>query len=148
MGRLSYDVTDLSREEALAVLERNHIARLAFAFKDRVDIEPISYVYENEWFYARTSPGTKLTVVQHQPYVALEVDEIEDRSHWVSVVVHGTIYFIDPDRSPADKEAFDSALAVLRSADASVLTKDDPAPHRRALFRVHLDEISGRKASP
>jgi nitroimidazol reductase NimA-like FMN-containing flavoprotein (pyridoxamine 5'-phosphate oxidase superfamily) len=144
MGKRGYHIGDLSREEAVALLERNHVGRLAFAFRDRVDIEPITYVYHKEWLYARTAPGTKLTTVQHQPYVAFEVDEIRDRFHWRSVVVHGTIYFLDPERSPVDEQAYETALEVLRSLDAHTLTEDDPTPHRRALFRIHVDEIAGR----
>ena len=50
------------------------------------------------WLYARTSPGTKLTTVQHHPWVAFEVDEVHARASWQSVVVRGTIYFLEPDR--------------------------------------------------
>ena len=56
---------------------RAHVGRLAFTFHDRVDIEPISHVYSEGWVYARTSPGTKLTTVKHHPWVAFEVDEVQ-----------------------------------------------------------------------
>ena len=141
-------ISDLSRDDAIALLTRNHVGRLAFAFRDRVDIEPISYVYEDGWIYARTSPGTKLTTVHHTPYVAFEVDEVRDRKHWTSVVVRGTIYFIEPERGPVDEDAYEAALRVLRSADAGILTDEDPTPHRRYLFRIHVDEVSGRLAAP
>lgn len=144
----SYQISELPRDAAIALVERNHVGRLAFAFRDRVDIEPISYVYHKDWLYARTSSGTKLTTVQHQPYVAFEVDEILDKFHWKSVVIHGTIYFIDPERSTADKDAYEMALKVLRSVDTSVLASNDPTPHRREFFRIHIDEVVGRKASP
>ncbi len=144
-GALS--VGDLSRRAAVDLLERNHLGRLAFAFHDRVDIEPISYVYHDEWLYARTSPGTKLTTVKHSPWVAFEVDEVKDRFHWKSVVVRGTIYFIDPERGRPDQDAYDAATEVLRSADALALTDEDPTPHRRTIFRIHADEIVGREAS-
>ena len=86
---------ELTRDEAVDLLTRNHVGRLAFSFHDRVDIEPISYVFSGDWVYARTAPGTKLAIVQHHPWVAFEVDEIRSRVDWRSVVVHGTIYFID-----------------------------------------------------
>jgi nitroimidazol reductase NimA-like FMN-containing flavoprotein (pyridoxamine 5'-phosphate oxidase superfamily) len=137
----------LSRDEALELLARNRVGRLAFSFHDRVDIEPISYVLSDDWLYARTSPGTKLTVVQHHPWVAFEVDEIRSRTDWRSVVVHGTIYFLDPNRE-ADRADYDAAVKVLRSADADALTADDATPQRQVLFRIHLDDIVGRGAKP
>ncbi|HEY2165434.1 MAG TPA: pyridoxamine 5'-phosphate oxidase family protein, partial [Gemmatimonadaceae bacterium] len=118
---------DLTRVEAEDLLTRNHVGRLAFSFHDRVDIEPISYVFSGDWLYARTAPGTKLAIVQHHPWVAFEVDEVRSRVDWRSVVVHGTIYFLDPDRE-ADRRDYDAAVKVLQSADADALTSADATP--------------------
>jgi len=138
---------ELSRDDALALLARNRVGRLAFSFHDRVDIEPISYVLSDDWLYARTSPGTKLTVVQHHPWVAFEVDEVRSRTEWRSVVVHGTIYFLDPKRE-ADRAAYDAAVHILRSADADALTSADATPQRQVLFRIHVDDLVGKGATP
>jgi nitroimidazol reductase NimA-like FMN-containing flavoprotein (pyridoxamine 5'-phosphate oxidase superfamily) len=138
--------SELSRDEAVALLERNHVGRLAFSFHDRVDIEPISYVYADEWLYARTSNGTKLETVHHHPWVAFEVDEVQGRYDWQSVVVRGTIYFLYPDRGPRERETYDAAVALLRSVDGDALTDADATPNRRSLFRIHADEITGRTA--
>ncbi|HEV8218272.1 MAG TPA: pyridoxamine 5'-phosphate oxidase family protein [Gemmatimonadaceae bacterium] len=135
---------ELPRADALDLLERHHVGRLAFAFHDRVDIEPISYRFNDGWVYARTSPGTKLTVVRHNPWVAFEVDEVESRFDWRSVVIHGTIYFMDPSGGDRDREAYATAVELLRAVDGDVLTAADPAPHRTTLFRIHADEIIGR----
>ena len=51
---------DLSERSARALLARNHVGRLAFAFKDRVDIQPIHYVYDEKWLIGRTGVGSKL----------------------------------------------------------------------------------------
>jgi nitroimidazol reductase NimA-like FMN-containing flavoprotein (pyridoxamine 5'-phosphate oxidase superfamily) len=137
----------LTREQAVEMLTRTHVGRIAFSFHDRVDIEPISYVYSGDWLYARTSPGTKLEVVRHHPWVAFEVDEIRSRTDWKSVVVHGTIYFLDAD-SEGDREDYANAVRILRSADADALTPTDATPQRQSLFRIHTDEIIGRGAKP
>jgi nitroimidazol reductase NimA-like FMN-containing flavoprotein (pyridoxamine 5'-phosphate oxidase superfamily) len=39
----------LARDEAGTVLARNHVGRMAFSLHDRVDIEPIHYVYDTGW---------------------------------------------------------------------------------------------------
>ena len=69
-------VRDLDFPEIEAMLKSHRYGRLAFSFRDRVDIEPIHYVYEAGWLYGRTSPGTKLTVLAHHPWVAFEIDEV------------------------------------------------------------------------
>ena len=38
-------IRELTRAEIEALLTRNNVGRIAYAFKDRVDIEPINYVY-------------------------------------------------------------------------------------------------------
>ena len=68
-----------SPRDAVALLGAHHVGRIAFTFHDRVDIEPISYVYADGSIYGRTSPGTKLATVRHHPWVAFEVDEVEGR---------------------------------------------------------------------
>lgn len=141
-------IVELSREAGLRLLAEHHIGRIAFTFRDRVDIEPISYVYADGWIWARTSPGTKLTTVSHHPFVAFEIDDIVSPYDWRSVVVHGTIYFIDPDRGDEDRALHDEAVRQLRSIDVSMFTPDDPAPHRQSLFRIYVDEVNARSARP
>ena len=122
-----YTIVELSREAGLRLLAEHHVGRIAFTFRDRVDIEPISYVYANGWIWARTSPRTNLTTVSHHPYVAFEVDEVQSASDWRSVVVHGTIYFIDAERDEEDRAIYDEAVRQLRSLDPSVFTDRDAA---------------------
>ena len=139
-------IVELSREAGLRLLADHHIGRIAFTFRDRVDIEPISYVYADGWIYARTSPGTKLTTVTHHPFVAFEVDDIRSPSDWRSVVVHGTIYFVDPQRGDEGRALYAEAIRHLRSIDAAALGDDDVAPHRQQVFRIYADEVTARSA--
>jgi uncharacterized protein len=138
--------SELTRDHAVALLERNHVGRIAFSFHDRVDVEPIGYVFRDGWLYARTSPGTKLSTVHHHPWVAFQVDEIESPFDWKSVVVHGTIYFPDPARGAHDQQEHDAAVAILRTIDPSAFTERDLTPQRQQVFRIHADNITGRQA--
>ena len=60
---------------------------------------------------------------------------------WQSVVVKGPF---SPRNSPMAGWDYDRALAALRRILPSVLTADDPAPHRDIVFGVHASEITGR----
>jgi uncharacterized protein len=135
-----------SRDEAVALLARHHVGRLAFTFHDRVDIEPISYIYSDGWVYGRTAHGTKLTTVRHHPWVAFEVDEVEGQFDWRSVVVHGTLYFLQDDGAEHDRAAYAHAVALLRTVDSRVLTSADATPERASLFRIYADDITARAA--
>ena len=139
--------SELPPRDCVELLRRGHVGRIAFAFHDRVDIEPISYVYSEDWLYGRTSPGAKLATVKHHPWVAFEVDEIEGRFDWRSVVVHGAMYVLEPDGGDRERELYAAAVELLRRVDVDALTPGDPTPFRTEIFRIHVDDMVGRRAS-
>jgi nitroimidazol reductase NimA-like FMN-containing flavoprotein (pyridoxamine 5'-phosphate oxidase superfamily) len=135
-----------SRDDAIALLARHHVGRLAFTFHDRVDIEPISYVFADGWVYGRTAEGTKLTTIRHHPWVAFEVDEVEGQFDWRSVVVHGTLYFVDGRGDESAHDGYARALELLRVVDPRALTPNDVTPDRSSIFRIFADDITARAA--
>ena len=138
---------ELDQTEIERMLGAHAFGRIAFTFRDRVDIEPISYVYRDGWIYGRTAPGTKLDVLAHHPWVAFEIDDVRGPFDWRSVVVKGTIYFLEAGGSGAEGAAYDNAVQILRSLNPRALTERDPTPERSVLFRLHIDEFNGRAAS-
>lgn len=139
---------DLGREECLALLARHQVGRLAFSRRDQVDIEPIGYVHDDGWLYGRTQPGTKLEVLTHNRWVAFEVDEVRGPFDWASVVVKGGFYVLRAQGSAQEQELHAKGVEVLRRAMPATLTPDDPMPERALVFRIHIDELTGRAAAP
>jgi len=137
----------LDTGESREILSRNHVGRIAYSFHDRVDVEPIHYVYDRGWVYGRTSPGTKLATLSHHRWVAFEVDEVEGPFDWRSVVAHGAVYLLTASDSHTSPEEFQEALSLLRRFVPTTLTDDDPTPFRTVLFRLSVSEITGRCAS-
>ena len=135
-------VRELTREECDALLVRNHVGRIAFSHRDRVDIEPISYVYAEGWIYGRTSHGSKLRTLAHNRWVAFETDEVQAMYLWRSVVVKGALYLLE--KSGASSGAWAAAVALLRPVMPELLEPDDPSPERTELFRIHADGVTGR----
>ena len=148
---MPYDATPsfrtLDAAEGQAILARNHVGRIAYSFHDRVDIEPIHYVYDDGWIYGRTSPGTKLATLSHHRWVAFEVDEVDGPVDWRSIVVHGTVYWLTSNASHVSPRDAETGLALLRTFFPETLTETDPTPFRTVLFRLSVSEISGRSAS-
>ena len=130
-----------------ALLRRHVVGRLAFSFRDRVDIVPIHYVLDGDWLFARTSRGAKMTTMRHSPYVAFEVDEVDGIFDWRSVVVHGTMYEITPGVRGAEGERWRRGIAALRKLIPKTATEGDPVPFRSIVFGVHIDSMTGRSSS-
>ena len=65
-------VHHLGITQCRALLARNRTGRIAFALDNRVDIEPIHFVYHDGWIFGRTSPGTKAAALRHTLQVLLD----------------------------------------------------------------------------
>ena len=134
----------LTAAECERLLARNAVGRIAFSFHDRVDIQPIHYVYEAGWIYGRTSEGAKLATLAHNQWMAFEVDEAEGVFDWRSVVVHGTLYFLDEDGPPSTIATREKAVALLKRLVPDLGTPFDPVAHRSLVFGIHVTTYTGR----
>lgn len=140
-------IRELTADEMHALLSRNHVGRIAFSFRDRVDIRPLHYAYKDGWLYGRTSPSEKLVTLQHNQWVAFEVDEVRGPFDWESVVAHGSFYRITDDTKPHERELREEALKALREFAPDTLRGTDPVPFRTELFAIAIDHLTGRAAS-
>ena len=77
----------LDRFECAAMLSMHHVGRLAFHLNDRVDIEPVHYVWADGWVYGRAASGAKLQSLPYSPWVAFEVDDSTEHFACRSVVL-------------------------------------------------------------
>jgi len=137
---------DLSRDEIEGMLLRNRVGRLAFSIHDRVDIQPIHYIYEHGWLYGRTSEGEKIATLEHNQWVAFEVDEITDLFEWKSLVIHGSFWIMHPRGSPRAEELWTKAAELVSRIVPGALTDKDPVAFRQILFRIAVGDVRGREA--
>jgi nitroimidazol reductase NimA-like FMN-containing flavoprotein (pyridoxamine 5'-phosphate oxidase superfamily) len=139
----------LERAECEQILARNHVGRLAYAFQNHVDIEPLHYVYHDGWVYGRTSHGAKMEAVGYTWWpVAFEVDEVEEIFRWRSVVVHGGFYTIPADGSGWEAEEWRTGVELLRRIVPETFHAEDPVAFRTVIFRIAVQDVTGREAVP
>lgn len=135
-------VRELDRRDINALLARNFVGRLAFSRGDQIDVLPLSYVYVDGSIYGRTSEGGKLAAMSPSGTdVAFEVDEVQSRTSWRSVLVHGTLLLASAD---SGREEWMRALGAIRRLDRDALRDNDPAPHRSQIFRILVRDVTGR----
>ena len=137
---------EMSRDEIESMLLRNRVGRLAFSLHDRVDIQPIHYIYERGWLYGRTSEGDKITALKHNQWVAFEVDEVTDLFDWRSIVIHGSFWIMHPRGSPRAEELWTKAAELVSKIVPGALTETDPVAFRQTLFRIAVSDVRGREA--
>jgi Predicted flavin-nucleotide-binding protein len=141
------EFTELTHDEIDAVLGRNKVGRLAFAFHDRVDIQPIHYAYERGWLYGRTSPGEKIGTLRHNQWVAFEVDEVNDVFEWRSVVLHGSFWLLRPHGTAHSVDVWKRAIMLLNRIVPGTFTEGDPVAFRQLVFRIAVADVRGRCAN-
>ncbi len=140
-------IHELDRAGCREVLARNHVGRLAFLARERVEILPLHYVYADDWIFGRTTPGMKLDMLGQNRWVAFEVDEVDGIFDWRSVVVHGGFYPLPADGSPRQREIRLRAIDLLGRLVPGTLTEDDPVASRTAVFGIAVQEATGRAAT-
>ena len=139
---------ELDAAQCTAFVAARHVGRIALAHKDRVEIVPIHYVHDDSWLYCRTAAGTKLELATHNRWVAFEVDEVRALFDWTSVVVKGGVYLLRNDGSKDEAATYEKGVNLMRTLIPESFTARDPVPERAILFRIHVDEMTGRSARP
>jgi uncharacterized protein len=140
-------IRELDRKRCEEILSRNHVGRIAFTRGNRLEIQPVHYVYSEGWLFGRTSPGTKIEMTGTQWWpVAFEVDETEHLFRWRSVLVHGGFYVLPSTQSEVDVAHWRKAVELLRSLIPASFAEHDPVPFRTIVFGISLTEVTGREA--
>jgi uncharacterized protein len=131
---------DLDPSYIRSILARNYIGRFACAVGAEIEIQPVAYVHADDRIYGRTVPGGLMERAREKGLrIAFQVDEVESMFHWRSVIVHGEVSML----GAADEER-ERAISLLRRLDRRAFTPEDPIPLRSSVFRIAVEEVTGR----
>ena len=124
---------ELSPPDCLALLEANHIGRIAVVVDDRPIVFPVNYAMAGDEVVFRTNAGTKLAGAA-LGHVAFEIDGADEatREGW-SVVVQGVGYEV-------------TTSLDLRSEQLRRLDLQPWAPGDRSHWvRIVANSVTGRR---
>ena len=111
-------LTPLTTEEAIDLLRRQRVGRLAYVARaGQPDLVPVNYVWCDGEILIRSGPGPKLQAAQRRETMVLEVDEVDETTRsGRSVVVAGTAEVLQPWRPtpPIDAWAGEPRRHVIR----------------------------------
>lgn len=143
----------LSIEEMDTVLKNNILGRLGCNDGSKTYVVPISYVYDGKDIIAHSVRGLKTQMMQKNPNVCFEVDEIEDLKNWKSVIVWGTYQELtdERDRYHAMKY-FVERMMYMKISDTAVPPETtETRTHPRSegnikpvIYRIIVIEKTGR----
>jgi nitroimidazol reductase NimA-like FMN-containing flavoprotein (pyridoxamine 5'-phosphate oxidase superfamily) len=144
-------IHELSRAECEEILEHSDFGRLACARENQPYIVPIQFSFDStrKCLYAFSTVGQKIDWMRENPRVCLEVEDVNDRNHWTTVLAFGR--YEEMGDSAADKTARSEAQELFSKrpewwlpAAGKVGTREH---HSMVIYRIHIDRLTGRRAS-
>jgi nitroimidazol reductase NimA-like FMN-containing flavoprotein (pyridoxamine 5'-phosphate oxidase superfamily) len=144
-------VHTLTREECVEILERNHLGRLGCSRYDQPYIVPVHYSFDREQqcVFGFSSIGQKVDWMRANPKVCLEVEEIADKYHWLTVVVTGRYNEIH--QTPGEAAMRRRAENMFRRRPEwwfpAVAKVADREPHDVVVYRISIEAVSGRRSA-
>lgn len=134
----------LTRDEALQLLNTTPVAHLGLISDGAPYVTPMSFVVDGEEILFRTMAGKKLNALRDNPNVCVEVSQFdEETGEWASVIVTGTATEV------ADRNKGERAVQLLFDKYANVLGDPlsrgglQPMPGLPYLVSVKIEQITG-----
>lgn len=139
-------VEDMTNEEIKNLLRRLDFGHLACCRNNRPYIVPIHFVFENQNIYIFTTEGLKTQIIDENPEICLQVEDVKDYKHWQSVIVTGHAFRLSRDEDIAFTNTF---IKNINLARPPMLHEVWIGPKERknvsAIYRLSTDFMSGRK---
>ena len=82
-------VEEMNNEQIKELLRRVGYAHLGCSSENIPYIVPIHYAYDESYFYVYTTEGKKSEIIDINPQVCLQIEDVTDNQHWQSVIVGG-----------------------------------------------------------
>ena len=141
-------VEDMSPAEMHALLQRESFGHLGCARDNRPYVVPMNYAYDGKELYFFTTEGMKTNFIDANPQVCLQVEEVDDSSHWRSVMVIGRAerLTLQDDTQRAMQLIVERNPSLTPAISATQLDNWGRAVDI-ALYRITPEIIDGRKTA-
>ncbi len=140
-------VDDMNEQEVNDLLEEVGYGHLGCAEFNVPYVVPVNFVVEAGAIYLYTTEGKKAEIIENNPNVCLQVEDVKDNSDWRSVVVQGTAVKVT---NPSERER---AVALLSKTNPtlspaiSVRWMDNwIRENREVVLRIDPDQKTGRRS--
>jgi nitroimidazol reductase NimA-like FMN-containing flavoprotein (pyridoxamine 5'-phosphate oxidase superfamily) len=143
-------IHELDTAECAELLQRTTLGRLGCSRDDQPYVVPIYFSYDTDLhcLYGFSAIGQKVNWMRQNPKVCVEVDEIEDKNHWKSVVVIGRYEEIHQDVQETEARRRAERLFQERNKwwlPGAAAVSSKPREHA-VMFRITIDRVTGRHA--
>ena len=142
------EILEMHEGEIRDFLRRMSYGHLACCRDNQPYVVPIYFAYDGTDIFIYTTEGLKTQMIEDNPKICLQVEELLDGGAWQSVVILG-----EADRI-ADRGKREAAIELLRSNNPTLLpalaikwSKDWIRKNVEAVYRIRIESITGRFSS-
>lgn len=140
-------IVDMDNEEIATLLERVNFGHLGVCSKNRPYVVPIHFAYERPYIYFYTTEGLKTEIIDENPTICLQIEEIKNRENWQSVIFTGPAVRLE------NSEEIEKAKEMVKEINPkftpawSIRWLDDwVRSNVEVLYRIDPEMVSGRRA--
>ena len=143
-------IHELNAQECAEILSRVHLGRLGCSRFDQPYIIPIYFSFDaaRNCLYALSTVGQKVDWMRENPKVCVEVEDIDDKNHWTTVVVLGRYQELGagPEHADARRRA-ERLLQERRESWFPAAAKvGGRERHAMVVYGIEVDRMTGRRA--
>ncbi len=82
-------IQDMTHESMIHLLQNVHVGRIACVRESQPYITPLNFAYSGNRLYSFATAGKRISWMRANPLVCVEVESIESRHRWKTVIVLG-----------------------------------------------------------
>ncbi len=139
------DIDEMGKREIHEVLQEIGYGHLGYIHEGKPYVMPMHYYLKDEDIYLFTTIGMKTHDIDENPEICLQVEDINNPSHWRSVIVNGRAELLTQQSEidqvmPLIKECNPTLAPALNRTWIDALGRSEII----AIYRIHAREMSGR----
>ncbi len=141
------EVHEMSGAEIEEMLGRIGYGHLACARNNQPYVVPIHYVYEKPDILVYTTEGLKTEIIDENPQICLQLEELVDDTDWQSVVINGEAErLVDREKKEDVLKKVLSRNPTLTPAISIRWVNDWIRENKEVIFRIKPTTMTGRSA--
>jgi nitroimidazol reductase NimA-like FMN-containing flavoprotein (pyridoxamine 5'-phosphate oxidase superfamily) len=145
-------IHELTESQCMEVLARTNLGRLACARAGQPYIVPIFFSFDpdDQCLYSFSTVGQKIEWMRDNPKVCVEVEDISDQFHWITVVVTGRYQEIGDavkahDARQRAQKLFQERPQWWLPGAANLASGEERAEH--VIYSIRIKAMSGRRTT-
>jgi uncharacterized protein len=145
------EVNEMAAEECKAVLEHASLGRLGCSYENQPYVVPIHFAYDGGHLYVFSTFGQKVKWMRANPKVCVQVDQAQNQSEWISVIVNGEYEELPGPQYTAERKHASSLLAKRSHWWLNALGERQMRVGDKSIeplfFRIRILSMSGLRAT-